>query len=126
MRSLKLQKAFTLLEILVVVIIIGILAALGFPNFAKTKESTLDKEAQANLKLISVAEKIYHLENAVYYISADRTAINNGLKLSLPAQNWNYKIDGGFTAKAQRAGDNARAWCITQATDEPYSAGCSW
>ncbi|MEK6727607.1 MAG: type II secretion system protein [Candidatus Omnitrophota bacterium] len=126
MRSLK--KGFTILELLVVVLIIGVLAALAFPNFGKAKESTLDKEAQINLRLISAAEKIYHMENNIYFTSADRIAINDNLKLSLPAQNWNYKIvtGSGFTAKAQRANDATNVWCIDQAADDPYKTGCNW
>jgi general secretion pathway protein G len=51
-----LRPAFTLLEFLVVIIIIGILAALALPNFGKAKEHALGKEAIANLKLMAAAE----------------------------------------------------------------------
>ena len=122
------KKGFTLTDLIVVIIIIGILAVLAFPNFSKTKESTVDKEAQANLKLMSAAEKIYHMENNFYVISADRAEINSNLKLALPVQNWNYKIvsDADFTAKAQRVNDAANAWCMRRADENPYKTGCSW
>ena len=123
-----LAKGFTLLEVLVVIIIIGIVAALGLPNFLKTKESTLEREVKANLMLIRAAEKSYNMDNNSYFISAVLAAINSNLKLSLPAQNWNYKVDAGtgFTAKAQRVNDSANVRCIDQSTEDPYQSGCSW
>jgi len=121
-------KGVTLLELIVVIIILGILAALALPNFGKAKESALEKEALANLRLMSAAEKIYHMENDFYFTSAVLNTINENLKLSLPAQNWNYKIDAGtgFSAKAQRVNDAANVRCIEQATEDPYQLGCSW
>ncbi|MFH1678311.1 MAG: prepilin-type N-terminal cleavage/methylation domain-containing protein [Candidatus Omnitrophota bacterium] len=104
------SKAVTLLEILVVVVIVAILAALGLPRFSTMKERALDKEAGANLKLIQAAEKIYRMENSIYYpsgVGADTTAINTVLRLSLPSANWSYTIPdtgggGNFDGRATR------------------------
>jgi len=119
---------FTLLEVMVVIIIIGILATIGLVNYTGTKEHALGKEAQANLKLIAAAEKIYRLETTDYYLSTDMAAINANLKLAFPTANynWNYAITGttgvtdAFTATASRAG--AATDCvykITNALDDP-------
>ena len=51
------SKGFTLLEILITVIIIGILSAIAIPNYTKSRERALDKEAQVVLNLIHAAEK---------------------------------------------------------------------
>lgn len=125
------KKGFTMLELLVVIIIVGVLAALAFANFGRARESALEKAAQSNLRLISAAEKIYHLETSIYLTgTSDLATINTNLKLYLPAQDWDYRIDAGtgFLAKARRTADHAVVWCITQATDNPYNvaAGCSW
>ena len=83
---MRAKKSFTLAEVLVVLIIVAILAALALPNFGAVKEKSLDREAKASLALIQAAEKIYKMETAVYYSSsgantADRhTNINTYLK----------------------------------------------
>lgn len=126
------MRSFTLLELIIVVIIIGILATFAMPAFRVTQERALDNEARANLKLIFAAEKIYRMETNAYVACVDITAVNNTLKLSIPTSspNWNYKVDATittFTGKAQRTStSDSRVWCIDQLTEEPYQTGCSW
>jgi len=133
------KKSFTLIEIIIIVIIIAILAALALPGFDVTKERTLDKEAKANLLLIQAAEKIYKMEQNVYYPDATATNvisdINANLKLSLPTVcppacqpdclsaclsanqvNWTYGLDNTVVASekgmATRVGAGGRTWMI--------------
>ncbi|MBM3244215.1 MAG: type II secretion system protein [Candidatus Omnitrophica bacterium] len=132
------RKSVTLLEMIVVIILVGVLAALALPNFGPFKEKTLEREAKSNLSLIRAAEKIYRMENAFYYPSTTASpisttgTINNDLKLAIPGANpyWQYKIEstgpGNFSAKARRVSTPANVWCITDAVDDPYSGGCSW
>jgi len=109
------DSGFTLFELLVVIIIIGILAALGLPQFSKNQEHAVGKEAIANLKLISAAERIYLMETSAYYpyttgTDSTLTTINTNLRLSIPtsaARNWNYSVTDtsapAFSATATRA-----------------------
>jgi len=105
--QLESKQGFTLLEMLVVVIIVGVLAGIGLPNYMRMKEHTYGQEAKANLKLISAAEKIYKLENSAYYYSGSTVSLNDNLKLALPTSNsiWSYNVvnaSGNFTATATR------------------------
>lgn len=130
----KFLTGFTLIEMLIVVIIIGILAALGLPQFGKTKEHAIGKEAIANLKLIAAAEKIYRMEENAYYpipsgSETNITNINNYLRLSLTEANWDYAVTGAasaFTSTATRLSGSYSGciWTINNTTDEPATAAC--
>ena len=62
----KLKAGFTLIELMIVVAIIGILAAIAIPNFLKFQARSKQSEAKTNLKGIFTAEKSWFGEKDTY------------------------------------------------------------
>ena len=60
------NKAFTLIELLIAVLIIGILAAIAVPKYREAVEKSIMQEAITNLKSISQAQDIFYLQNGRY------------------------------------------------------------
>jgi type IV pilus assembly protein PilA len=58
---------FTLIELLLVVVIIGILAAIAIPKFANTKEKAVVASMKSDLRNLAAAQEAYWVENRVYY-----------------------------------------------------------
>ena len=58
----KLQQGFTLVEIMIVVAIIGLLAAIAIPNFMKSRDTSQKNACINNLRLIDAAKEQWALE----------------------------------------------------------------
>lgn len=57
------KKSFTLTEILIVLVVAGILATLGFPAYQKVVEDSRARACEANLQALKTALDIYAMEN---------------------------------------------------------------
>ena len=92
MRKYLRSKAFTLAEILIVVVIIGILAGMALPNYARTIERSHLRDAEANLMAIHAANRIFFAENGTYWPPgmANLNAINTNLRLFIVANGFSY------------------------------------
>jgi len=66
LKALRSQKGFTLIELMIVVAIIGILAAIAIPNFLQYQAKSRQAEARTNLGGIYVAETSYMADNGRY------------------------------------------------------------
>jgi len=66
LRGKKGKKGFTLIELMIVVAIIGILAAIAIPNFLRFQAKSKQSEAKTNLGGIYTAEVAYRAEHDAY------------------------------------------------------------
>lgn len=68
------RKGFTLIELLIVVVIIGILAAIAIPKFATTKEKAYMATMKTDLRNLVTAQEGYFSDNQAF--TTDLVALN--------------------------------------------------
>jgi prepilin-type N-terminal cleavage/methylation domain-containing protein len=60
------KKGFTLIELLIVVVIIGILAAIAIPKFSSTREKAYFSSMKSDLKNLASQQEIYYSDHFTY------------------------------------------------------------
>ena len=70
------KKGFTLLELLVVVLIIGILASVALPKYQMAVMRSRYSTLKANVRALYEAEKIYYMANGVYSADLETLSID--------------------------------------------------
>jgi prepilin-type N-terminal cleavage/methylation domain-containing protein len=73
------RKGFTLIELLIVVVIIGILAAIAIPKFANTKEKAVVASMKSDLRNLVTAQEAFFSDNQDY---AGGTYVGDGTQYS--------------------------------------------
>jgi len=115
-------RAFSLIEVIIVVIILGMIIAFAIPTYVKTIEKAKAQKAANNLLLIQVEEKRYFHRNGEYAydkVAGDGKAfktMNMENFNSNPARSFDYSISEylpdspNFEAKAKRKSDTGQPY----------------
>lgn len=125
-------EAFSIMELIVVVIIIGVLAGLALPNYSKSVERTHLQDATMQLSTIHAAQSIYYARLGTYW-PPDTTSytindINTALKLNVIENDMTYTCQGGTASGVQttytcQASRNPGASFTVTVTEQPLSNG---
>ena len=98
------RKGFTLIELLIVVVIIGILAAIAIPKFANTKEKAYVASMKADLRNLITAEEAYFADNTQYTTALPATMYtvstgNAGPTITVTGSNYTAWVSDANTTK---------------------------
>ena len=106
------KKGFTLIELLIVVVIIGILAAIAIPKFANTKEKAYVAAMKSDLRNLATYEEQYAADNNGAYFGGTATSTGplngftpsqnvtiNATAVTTPQPGWNAAATHSQTAK---------------------------
>ncbi|MBT8402206.1 MAG: prepilin-type N-terminal cleavage/methylation domain-containing protein [Gemmatimonadetes bacterium] len=102
---LSTTRGFTLIELLLVVIIIGLLAAIAIPKFAATREKSYRSAMMSDLRNLAAAQEVHHTSNYTY--TTDATALgftqSEGVTVAIgaaDASGWSASSTHGGTPSA--------------------------
>jgi len=111
-------KGFTLIELLIVVVIIGILAAIAIPKFANTKEKAYIASMKSDLRNFVTAEEAYFADSLKYTTSVSCTN-------PAPAGSVSFCATVGNTLGAVTTGAGTQAGWTVNVTNMNTSKSCA-
>jgi prepilin-type N-terminal cleavage/methylation domain-containing protein len=113
------RRGFTLVELMIVVVLIGVLASLVVPSYVKSVEEVKKQEAITNLQVTRLGERLYHQDNATYTTTWSdlSTYVDIGFRTQAN-RNFNYSITSAnataFSARAARTNNASHRVTIDQ------------
>ena len=90
------RPGFTLIELLIVVVIVGILAAIAIPKFRDTKGKSYAATLKADLRNLVTAQEAYMYDHSAYTtnLGSLNIALSSGVVVT-----WGVATAGGWSAK---------------------------
>jgi type IV pilus assembly protein PilA len=106
------RKGFTLIELLIVVVIIGILAAIALPKFGQTRQRAYVSAMQADVNQIRTAMEMWYQDNTFTYAGATVAGLD-------------VNLSPGVSVATEIAG-TATDWSVSLGHDAYDGATCTY
>ncbi len=117
--SQRTRKGFTLVELAVVIVIIGVLAAFGVPRFLQSVEKSKAAESFNYLSAIQSAEERYLAQNGTY------ASTISSLDVTLPTPQY-FTVPSTITVTPDSAGNPAWSLMLTRNANSSYAYTVNW
>lgn len=125
MRTLKNRQGFTLIELLIVVVIIGILAAIAIPRFASTKGKAFDASAKTDLRNAMTSQEAYFSDWQQYAGSLANLKTSTDFDETTGVVVAVASGDASGYEMTAKHGSSDNTWCINSTVGEiEKSADC--
>lgn len=126
-------RAFTIMEIMVVIVILGAIAGFAIPNYTKSVEQAYERDAIMQLSAIHATNQIYFAKTGAYWppngSAYDVNSINSNLNLNIIENGMTYSCTGTngttFTCTAVRSGAAAFTVTVTEAALTATNPDCT-
>jgi prepilin-type N-terminal cleavage/methylation domain-containing protein len=122
----KTLKAFTIIEIIIVIIIMSAIAGFAIPNYLKSVRKARVNDAKTQLTALYSAQAIYRARTGFYWptdgLNKTTADINDALNLNLIENGSQYTCDAGADADSYTCGASiGDGTCTLVLTQDPLS-----
>ena len=118
------EEGFTLVELLVVMLILGILAAIAIPSFFNQRDKAHDADAKADARTAQTAIETYATDHDGSYVGADAAALH-AIENTIPVAGTTVPAAAADSYTVQTTSSTGNTFSISRASDGSTTSDCA-